>query len=297
MSIEEFIIQAFCCIADEYDLIVKPHLPLRKRGYAPKLSDSEVITMEIVGEFLSIDTDKGIWQYFRNHWHSWFPNLGSRVNFVKQSSHLYRVKQLILRRLARKLGAFSDDIHIVDGFPMPICQFARAKQSTCFRGEAQYGHCATKKQTYYGFRGQVVISFNGIITDFTVVPANVDERDSLWEITQQFQGLLLGDKGYIRPILKEELGQHDIDLQTPLRANMKDSRPKPFVKQLTQVRRLVETVIGQLTERFNLEKIRARDLWHLTNRVTRKLLSHTIAVFFNSSLGRNLIQFEGLIKS
>lgn len=80
-------------------------------------------------------------------------------------------------------GAFSDPIHLVDGFPMPVCQFARAKRSTCFKGEAQYGYCATKKQTYYGFRGQVVISFNGIITDFTIVPADVDERGALLKIT------------------------------------------------------------------------------------------------------------------
>jgi hypothetical protein len=138
----------FGCIADEYDLIVRSHLPLRKRGYDPKLSDSEVITMEIVGEFFSIDTDKGVWRYFRNHWHSWFPNSGSRANFVKQTSQLFRIKQLILQRIFRKLGAFSDPIHIVDGFPMPVCQFARAKRSTCFKGEAQYGYCATKKRVH-----------------------------------------------------------------------------------------------------------------------------------------------------
>jgi len=35
--------------------------------------DSEVITMEVVGEFLGIDTDKHIWQYFREHWLMFFP--------------------------------------------------------------------------------------------------------------------------------------------------------------------------------------------------------------------------------
>jgi hypothetical protein len=39
---------------------------------------------------------------------------------------------------------------------------------------------------------------------------------------------------------------------------------------------LVETVIGQLTERFHIERIRARNLWHLANRVIRKLLAHTV---------------------
>jgi hypothetical protein len=33
---------------------------LRQRGPAPTLSDGEVLTIEWVGEFLGIDTDKGL---------------------------------------------------------------------------------------------------------------------------------------------------------------------------------------------------------------------------------------------
>jgi len=40
-------------------------------------------------------------------------------------------------------------------------------------------------------------------------------------------------------------------------------------------RRLIETVIGQLTERFHIEKVRARDTWHQCSRFWRKLLAHT----------------------
>jgi hypothetical protein len=58
---------------------------LRCRGFQPKLTGSEVITMEIIGEFMGKDQDKGIWRYFRNYC-GWFPNLGSRANFVKQSA-------------------------------------------------------------------------------------------------------------------------------------------------------------------------------------------------------------------
>jgi hypothetical protein len=46
--------------------------PVRRRGPDPKLSDSEVITMEIVGEFLGIDTEKGIYTYFKRHYRGWF---------------------------------------------------------------------------------------------------------------------------------------------------------------------------------------------------------------------------------
>ena len=78
---------------------------------------------------------------------------------------------------------------------------------------------------------------------------------------------------------------------------MIDTRPKSFVRQLMSARRLVETVIGQLADRFNIEKVRARDLWHLTNRFVRKLLAHTVAVFLNYCLHRDPLQFEGLVQA
>jgi hypothetical protein len=60
--------------------------------------------------------------------------------------------------------------------------------------------------------------------------------------------------------LREEKG---VNLQTALRKNMKENRPKSFINQIVNVRRKIETVIGQLTERFNIQKIRAKDIWHL----------------------------------
>ena len=47
--LEDFIIFVYCCVADIYPQIVD--FPLRHRGFEPKLTDSEVIIMEIVGEF------------------------------------------------------------------------------------------------------------------------------------------------------------------------------------------------------------------------------------------------------
>jgi hypothetical protein len=37
------------------------------------LKDSEVIAIEIVGEFLGMDCDKTIWEYFKRHWSHFFP--------------------------------------------------------------------------------------------------------------------------------------------------------------------------------------------------------------------------------
>jgi hypothetical protein len=252
--------------------------------------------MEVVGEYLGLDTDKGIWAYFCHHWRGWFPGLGSRGNFAKQAASLWRVKQCIQTRLAARLGAFSDTIHVVDGFPVPVCLFPRAHDCKRFQGEASYGYCASKDQMYYGFHGHLLISFSGVICDLSLTGASVDEREALWELIGTIYGLLIGDKGYIDKRLKEELAAKGIHLETPLRANMKDSRDPRFVRLLTSTRRLIETVIGQLAERLHIEKVWARDLWHLTSRVARKILAHTFGIFLNRQLGREPLQFDGLIQ-
>ncbi len=292
MSVEDFIIHVFCLI-DEY--YVK--MPLRKRGPEAKLFDSEVIMMEIVGEFIGFHEDKAIWQYFTSHWKNWFPGLSTRKTFVKQATNLWVVKELIQEQIAKDLFAFDDNIHLFDGFPMPICHFKRAGFSRNFQGEADYGYCAAKDEKYYGFKGHLLISFSGIITKYTVTPANIDERDVLPELTVEIKGLLIADKGLIRPSLTEDLLQKGVELQTPLRSNMKDNRPKSFVKQLISVRRLVETVIAQLTDRFKIEEIKAKKLLHFLRRVTRKILSHTVAIFINKSINneKELLQFERLV--
>lgn len=292
-SIEEFIIVVFCCVDDAWAEVTLGQT-IRARGFAPALSDSEVLTMEIVAEYQGIDTDQAIWQYFRRHWLEWFPRLGSRCTFVRQAANLWQYKTLLQRHLAAQLGAFTDPVHLVDGIPIPLCSFARAPSCRSFKGIAAYGYCAAKQQTYYGFHGHLLMSATGVITSFSLTPANGSERETLWEMVDSIGGLLVGDKGYLSAPLQHELRQVGIELETALRSNMQDSRDPAWVAFLKRLRRLIETVIGQLVERFSMEKVWARDLWHLTSRINRKLLAHTVCRWLNRH-SPNPLQFEQLV--
>jgi Transposase DDE domain len=294
MSIADFIITVFCIIDDELEKVLNGK-KLRGRGRYPKLTDSEVITMEIVGEFLGKDCDKSIWEYFKSHWTHFFPLIPDRSNFVRQAANLHVIKRMLQERLAIAMGALSDSLHLVDGLPMPICKFARAYFSQIFKGSAAYGYCAAKKERYFGFRGHLVISSMGVVTAATFTAANVDERDVCPELVEKIQGLLIGDKGFMRPELQENLSENKLHLETPLRDNMKDDRPKEFLKWMKGTRRLIETVIGQLAERFHIEKIRARDVWHEASRFWRKLLAHTVCIKINMDRGNEPLQFERLV--
>ena len=293
MPIDEFIINIYLMVEQYYKIVVTK--PLRSAGYAPKLSDPEVICMEMVGEFLHLDQDKQIWQYFTQHWQDWFPAIGSYPNFAKHCANLWQVKQRIQDNVSQIEGR--DNIHFMDGFPIPVCHYGRAYRHKNYQDLAAFSYCAAKQEKYYGFEGHLLVNLSGMIKGFTFAPANVDERAVAPDITDHIYGLLGADKGYISPSLTSYYNAQGVDLQTPLRANMKEDRPKPVVRRLMKARRIVETVIGQLSERFSIQRVRARDLWHLSHRLIRKILSHNLCFVLNKKLGNPPLQFDLLISS
>lgn len=295
MPLEDFIIRVYCMVDESLGHVLNGRR-LRQRGFAPALSDAEVLTMELVGAYLGLNEEEALWAYFHRHWRPWFPALASRTAFTRQAANLWRVKATLQERWANELGVSDWPVHVVDGFPLPVCHFRRARSSHCFTGEAAFGYCAAKGLFYYGFKGLLVVDARGAIARFSAVPANVDERDALEALDlAPLRGLLLGDKGFLRPQLKAGLAARGLCLQTPVRANMPEARPAAFLDWMSQQRRLIETVIAQLSGRFQIQANRARDLWHLTSRLYRKLAAHTLCALINWQDGRSLLDFDNIV--
>ncbi len=62
MDLSTFIAAVFCLVDDQLN-----GRRIRQRGPDPKLSDAEVLTIEIVSEFLGVDTDKALHLFFCRH--------------------------------------------------------------------------------------------------------------------------------------------------------------------------------------------------------------------------------------
>ena len=91
-------------------------------------------------------------------------------------------------------------------------------------------------------------------------------------------GEKIGDRGYYSPALAAELAGGGVTFRTPYLHRSKDPDPARAAR-LSAVRYRLETVNGQLADRYHAKRTWARDLWHLTSRVTRKVLSHTAMVW------------------
>lgn len=259
-------------------------------------------TMKFVRECLGFDPDKGIRGYFKNHYKHYFPNLGFYPNFAKHCANLVWIKDEMMSVLGALCANQNDQNkspHLIDGFPVPVCVYQRAKRHKSFKGVASFGYCASKDERYFGFKAHLMTSKDGQILSHTLTPANTDDRQAVFELTQSLQGQqvrqLFGDKGYLSKDLQSELIQLGINLQTPFRDNIKDDSSDGFVSYLKRTKKTTQTVISQLSQRFNAQTTKARDLWHLSNRVIRKLLAYSLCVQINKQLSNPPLRFEMIL--
>lgn len=295
MDRDYFIIAVYCLVCDHYQSLAT-HLRLRRGGFAPALTDEEVITMEICGEYFKLACDRDIFAYFHAHYRHFFPRLRERTRFVRQAADLWQIKALIQQRLVQVSGQGTDLVQAVDTLPLPVCGYTRSARDRCFQPDADYGHCAAKRLDDYGFKLGLRVARSGMISHFPLLPARPHDIHLLDTLVEGFVGVTPADKGFIdtfrQPLLEE---RHGVVVVTPPRKRMPTTHPAAVVRATGRWRNRLETVGSQLTERFGIARIRVHDLWHFQHRLIRKILAHTVVVFLNLQLRRPPLDLDGLV--
>jgi hypothetical protein len=276
MTPQDLLLEVFCLIDDPMKALSLPKL--RRRGPDPTLTDSEVIAIELVGEFWGLDRDTALLRHFRAYHRPEFPALArvSRTTFARQAANLWRVKERLRERLAARLAA-GQPVWLVDSLPVEACKFARARFCQRMRGTADYGYDHGIKRTFYGFRLHVRASRDGVILSYELAPARAGEKAVLPELAPPPGTTGIGDRGYYDPVLRDALAAAGVRFLTPYLHKSKEPDPARAAR-LRAIRYRLETVNGQLTERYHMKRMWARDRWHLCHRVGRKVLSHTVMI-------------------
>nr|WP_220210909.1 hypothetical protein [Reticulibacter mediterranei] len=109
------------------------------------------------------------------------------------------------------------------------------------------------------------------------------------------RGIVLGDRNYWLPDLQSSLRSKGLLLQAPFRLAHSPKAKAYQSKVLGRVRYLIDTVFGQLTDRWNLKRVWASDLWHLRNRLLRAVLMHTLCFWMNQQDEAPRLQFDRLV--
>ena len=134
--------------------------------------------------------------------------------------------------------------------PIAVCKLARAGRRPVLKAEADDGDGAAKRQSYSGLKAPRWLARRGVAVGLPLTPANLAAREAADAVRQAMAGLVRGAKGYRRPQGKADGEVLGIELQTPGRPNLKEPRPRGWLKLLQRLRPRSETVISQVAPRF-----------------------------------------------
>lgn len=294
-NFDDFCLYMFVVVDDIWQQIA--HL-FKRPGPEPLCSDSELITMVLVGECRGWEVETEMLSHWQEH-RDLFPHIPSQSRFNRRRRNLMPAFNLIRRMVLQVLDVALDPYCVVDSLPVPVVQFHLVPGSSgdWAAYDATFGKVPSKKVTIFGYKLHLLITLNGVILDFVLAPAHASDLPVGLELLDNHTDLtVLGDKGYISAEAAAELlNSHRIRLLTLPRKNQQRQVSPAFRQLFNAARQIIETVNGQLTEQFSIETNHAHTFWGLCTRLIAKLTAHTLCIYLNRLLGKpHFLQIKSL---
>lgn len=203
----------------------------RRMGRPCRMSDSEVLTLGIVGQWragVPWRSERGLVRYMQRHGLGWFPHM------LQGSGYNYRVRQLwsVFVRLqqawGQRLNQSTEVYEVVDSVPLPAFSLAQGRKPRQRHWLSDAALGTSKQGWFWGHRWLVSLLPSGALTGWTLAPANVQDRWLLQALlsarTDGFIHLLPPPPlGYVKPKRRPRPPVQRI--RHPLTAGMATSRP------------------------------------------------------------------------
>jgi hypothetical protein len=291
-------------------------------GPPPKMSDSEVLTLLVIGQAHG-SSERALLRWAADSLAAYFPVLLSPSAFNRRVRRLGPICTQLMLALADLLGAETSPYQVVDTTAVPLARQCRGERHRLFAEEAAVGVGGSDHQFFYGCSLLLVTAADGPITGLVLGPANTQERwllDALlaWRLSpvaepwtvadlnrrsrrggggrvgptgprwwpdsvgQAGMGLYLADRGFGGPAWTTHWAEDD-------RAWVlveTDAMPPATRQGLHHCRQVIETVNGLLHDTFHLDFPRAKTMWGVITRTIAKCTALNVGIWANRVLGR-----------
>ena len=284
-DLKDFITSVYVIISDLYTKVTPTSVKERKNVQRLKMGDDEIITIAIVGELMSNDSETAWYNFCVKNLSDLFPSFCDRTRFNRIRRNLQSIINEIRKEINRLIQP--TETQIIDSLPLPVCKFGRAAFHKNFRSYgASYGKCASKKETYLGYKLHLLCNLDGYPSDFLLTPANIDDRKPVIELLEyqdQLMKYLLADKGYVGVEFRQEIAlKTDVTMYPlPKSGDYQPDSEKFLRRFIFKKRRRIETTGSQFVDQLNLQRVRAKSFWGLITRLFTKFLAFDIAYLIN----------------
>src|SRR5437016_5472299 len=223
---------------------------LNRPGPAPRLCDSEVVTLAIYQELIGEPREDHFFRLHQQQLRPYFPGLNERSRYNRRKRDLWCVILAVRISLQVVLDALEmEETAAIDSAPVPCVGYKRAKRASDFAGTAEYGVCSSKAMKYFGLKLHSVVSLTGVVMGFLLTGASRYDNQAVVELLDSFAHhleRLLGDGAYNDAALQNFLKQYrSVELLAPVKLNQQPVRSKQAQQQLNRLRLICETVNAQ----------------------------------------------------
>ncbi|MDR2037358.1 MAG: IS982 family transposase [Bacteroidales bacterium] len=245
----------------------------------PKLSDIELIAIDLTSEYMSIDSE---YQLFSTLQAGLFDKIEWSV-YNRRKRKLFYHRESIRKKMASQIS--SKDYYIVDSMPLEICKLSRSSRNKIYKESYHTspgkGYCASQKNHYYGYKLHGVCTIDGVFTDFDLTQASVRDIHYLKDLKQIYSDcVILGNKSYLSIDYQVDLFlSNQIKLEVPMRTNQKDYKPQAFI--FKKSRNCIETLFSQLYDQFMIRRNYAKSFDGFKNRILSKIIKLTVIQLIN----------------
>lgn len=267
-------------------LNVKSSFLVQRR--TPKLSDRELVCINLVSEYMGIDSERDLFRQLPDC-------LSSKIErsvYNRRKRKLFPFLEQIRCSVSQAFNRF-EDVYIVDSMPLEVCKLSRSSRSRICRehlhSSPNKGYCASQGANYYGYKLHAVCSASGVFKSLDISPASVHDVNYLKDIRNQMADCtLLGDRGYLSAEWQLDLFTScNIKLDTPMRNNQIDYREQPYIFRKTRKR--IETLFSQLCDQFMIRRNYAKTFDGFRTRILSKVTALTVVQYINRFFfGRNI---------
>ena len=265
---------------------IEGKMNFRNQKRQPKLSDIELIAIDLTSEFLGIDSERDL---FRKLPVDLFSKVERSV-YNRRKRGLFYHREGLRKELARNIS--KETYYIVDSMPLEVCKLSRSLRSQickeAYETAPDKGYCASQGNNYYGYKLHAVCTIDGVFTDFDLTQASVHDIHFLKNIKQLYQDCtILGDKGYLSIDYQRDLfSSNQIRLEVPMRKNQHNYKPQAYI--FRKSRKRIETLFSQLCDQFMIRRNYAKSFEGFKNRILSKIMALTVIQLINKRNNRNI---------
>jgi len=241
---EEIFTIWYVFIDDAYQALERQYGGWRRAGPEPTFSDSEVITLALICDTFFHGDEELCLCFVRSFWLHLFPNLLERSRFNRRRRQLAMMTEQIRHYLRAELIPEEDRDRLIDSAPIPACTYGRASTCQTAVGEEHFSVMPSRKAKLFGFRTQVLATFDQVVDQWMLAPAAFRDSKMAATFLEDAADLRIwGDNAYHDPTVQGWVKEpRYFELAAAQRKDAKEPWSEQVRGKFRRARRLVDTL-------------------------------------------------------